>query len=144
MQYTRGGRSGVFAGTAEFVPLAQRLQVLCFCERGTATLEPGGEEFTAYSRHLWNCEASERVEVFFDDASTETDVNTRVANAKYFHTMNFPDPKIFEHPCGPDMYRGTIVFESEDRFRLDWRVTGPRKLGTVISRFRRDEAAASG
>ena len=45
--------------------------------------------------------------------------------------------RAFDHPCGPDMYRGRLALDGEDTFRLLWSVTGPRKLGGVTSTFRR-------
>ena len=67
-------------------------------------------------------------------------------SARFFHVMELagavPDPaRPFEHPCGPDVYRGTIAFHGPDEFATTWRVTGPRKMGTIESRYTREPPA---
>lgn len=42
-----------------------------------------------------------------------------------------------DHPCGEDHYAGWVRVESEDLLVVSWRVTGPRKDHTILSRYTR-------
>ena len=126
LDYQRGGVSGSFAGEASFT--ARDAGVLSFMENGVATLK--GEEFSAQQALLYDCSDERIVRVFFDEAS----------GPRAFHTIDFENPDRippFEHPCGPDLYRGRLVIGSANSFELRWNVAGPRKLGSVVSSFRR-------
>ena len=112
---------------------------MAFHEEGIATLTPNDEQLTAHSRLLWDF-SSDVAHVLFDEQSWQDQKSARIAGARHFHSITFPAAMFSEHPCGPDVYRGRIVFESQDAFRLEWRVSGPRKLGVIISRFRRKAA----
>jgi hypothetical protein len=138
LTYSRGGRSGTWSGEATFAPLADTLQVLAYEETGIATLEPSMETFEARHALLYDCSADDRVEVFFDEATKRDDPVDIMAGKRFFHSIDLSSPeRPFKHPCGPDMYYGRLLCTSSDLFVLDWRVEGPRKLGRVVSRFRR-------
>ena len=140
LTYSRGGRSGSFRGEATFAPLAGSLQVLAYEETGIATLEPSMETFEARHALLYDCSDNDRVDVFFDEA-TKRDPAAVMTGKRFFHSIDLSRPeRPFEHPCGPDMYYGRLLCTSSDLFVLDWRVEGPRKLGRIVSRFRRVEA----
>jgi len=44
---------------------------------------------------------------------------------------------VFIHDCPPDRYAGRLAAPSVDRWRLVWRVTGPRKDLILATRFQR-------
>ena len=143
--YERGGKSGSFIGKASFAPIQGLQGVLAYEEEGTATLMPEAMQLNARHALLYDCrptESASTVRVLFDEATARESVESRLAGARFFHTIDFAaatldsPPLQFSHPCGPDMYYGRFLF-SEEEFVLDWRVTGPRKSGSAISRFRR-------
>jgi hypothetical protein len=115
-----GDRSGRFVGTAAFVPEDGGLR---WTETGDARL---GDYSGSASRVLlvrptplggW--------EVRFDDG-------------RFFHPLDLADGRgCVDHPCGEDHYRGEIRVESTDRFVIAWRVHGPRKDQTIVSRYTR-------
>ena len=118
--------------------------LLSFYEQGTATLDASSsgmapvETLSACSRLLYDCDGDGDVaHCFFDEGYAADEPDARLAAARFFHSISLPGLTLTEHPCGPDVYRGTLIWESDDAFRLEWRVSGPRKLGTVVSRFRR-------
>lgn len=142
LSYERGGKSGTFAGEATFAPLAGMDGVVAYVEDGTATLLPEQLQLSARHALLYDCRdgAGEScVQVFFDEASQRDSAVQIMDGGRFFHTIDFASQPLpeFRHPCGPDMYYGRLLFESEDAFTLDWRVVGPRKSGAVVSRFRR-------
>lgn len=42
-----------------------------------------------------------------------------------------------DHPCGEDHYTGWVRVEREDLMVVSWRVTGPTKDHTILSRYTR-------
>jgi hypothetical protein len=42
-----------------------------------------------------------------------------------------------DHPCGPDHYAGWVRVEAEDLLVVSWRVVGPAKDHTILSRYTR-------
>ena len=143
MQYTRGGKDGIFTGSATFAPLLGDASVLSFVEDGVATLG-SDEQYSARQRLLYASDDSATLRVLFDESVARTSAADVMAGARFFHAIALAapaPPPPFEHPCGPDMYRGRLVLEDEDTFRLLWTVIGPRKLGSVRSTFRRAESS---
>jgi hypothetical protein len=57
------------------------------------------------------------------------------ADGRPFHPWQPGIP--VEHPCGKDHYRGRIELLDDDRMRMEWVVTGPRKNQQYETRFRR-------
>jgi hypothetical protein len=66
--------------------------------------------------------------------------------------VRFPDGRLFvkldrrasqrvEHLCGDDLYTGHVYFVSRDIWVEFWRVRGPRKRYTSLTRFERAPAA---
>jgi len=45
--------------------------------------------------------------------------------------------QIVHHQCGDDSYAGRLIFRARDEWAEVWRVKGPRKNYTSISRFHR-------
>ena len=141
MQYTRGGKDGTFLGHATVASLDS--STVTFEEQGIAQLSPLGEEYEARQRLLYVASSSDTcVHVLFDESKDRGTVSAIVAGGRAFHTIDLSDaaPQ-FEHPCGPDLYRGRLALDGEDNFRLLWGVSGPRKLGSVISTFRRTSSS---
>ncbi|HEY1486176.1 MAG TPA: DUF6314 family protein [Micromonosporaceae bacterium] len=58
----------------------------------------------------------------------------RFADARPFHPWLIGEP--VDHLCGEDHYRGLITV-ADDRMRIGWDVTGPRKDQRIDSRLRR-------
>lgn len=138
LEYQRGGRSGNFRGSAQFMPLSAGVEgVLSYEETGVATLEPNMEALEARHALLYDCSDATDVKVYFDEAINRAPADV-LTGRRYFHSIDLSSPdKPFVHPCGPDMYYGRLMVTSPDVFVLDWRVEGPRKLGRVVSRFSR-------
>jgi len=47
------------------------------------------------------------------------------------------------HPCGPDTYKGSAQLLSDAAFVQQWEVTGPRKQGSISTRFAKQGSAAA-
>jgi hypothetical protein len=141
MDYVRGGRKAHFAGLVGFSAMCQAPLTLHSVEDGVTTFVPEMEEFSSYKRLLWDCSGEHAVEVSFDEAFGQDEERAILERRRFFHTLSWAaptaEPILSEHPCGPDVYRGRITFDSPDSFCLTWDVSGPRKLGSVVSRFRR-------
>ena len=144
MQYTRGGKTGTFAGQATFAWLDCDMPTIAFEEKGMARLAPEDQEYSARHRLLYMAPTDDPtlLQVCFDEARERDSAAAIIAGSRFFHTIEYASmdayPPPFDHPCGPDMYRGRIALDDEQTFRLLWRVSGPRKLGSVTSTFRRE------
>ena len=69
LEYQRGGRSGNFRGSAQFMPLSAGVEgVLSYEETGVATLEPNMEALEARHALLYDCSDATDVKVYFDEA----------------------------------------------------------------------------
>lgn len=44
---------------------------------------------------------------------------------------------VFRHDCGDDVYLGRMARVSDDRWRLAWRIRGPRKDLVIATRYQR-------
>lgn len=162
LKYVRGGRDGSFCGMATFEPLQcdDGRARLRYGEEGVLSLDGEAKGLSASRRLLYDFEPLPRalqeqtppdndmrlVHVLFDESGARGAAEVREA-ARFFHAIRLsaaPDqaPAPFTHPCGPDMYTGRFVVRSEDEFVLDWRVDGPRKLGSVMIRYRRHQSSA--
>ena len=121
-------------GRAEFSPIDDGW--LAYAESGVALL--GSDTFEARRSLLYQHGCAGPVRCYFDDSPEARTVEARIGAARFFHDISLEGSEPFLHPCGPDIYRGRLVFESVDAFRFDWRVTGPRKQGWITNRFRRE------
>ena len=77
---------------------------------------------------------------YFDDSPEARPVEARIQAARFFHDISLDgssEPCLSKHPCGPDVYRGELVFVSPEEFALVWDVSGPRKLGHIRATFTR-------
>ncbi len=119
----RDGASGRFRGTLTVTPGEGGYR---WCERGTLVW---GAHRGPAERHLllrrregewWMC----------------------FADGRPFHPWRAGGELV--HPCAADTYRGVLGFDpgEPDRFELTWEITGPAKRARIVSRMRRQSAAA--
>ena len=145
--YVRGGAPGTFSGTASFNALACADDILRlqYYEEGTAVLK--GDRpmvLPATRRLLWEFAPNGNdylVSVYFDESCSGAGNVAVVQSARFFHSIQLsPDgatPPPFDHPCGPDVYRGRLSLRMSDEFVLRWDVIGPRKTGTQLLCYKR-------
>jgi len=115
--------TGSFTGRARFAADPGSPGALVWSETGRLKL--GGHDGPAH-RTL-------RIEPVSDGAW-----EVRFADGRPFHPLDLSggsDDVI--HLCGADTYHGTYAVESEDRFTVTWRVTGPRKDDVIESVYER-------
>ena len=146
MRYARGGKDSKFTGTAEFVELdgGDGRSRLAYREEGEVTLQPERTRLSAAKRLIYDFgvqpEDHGPVRVFFDEADSREPADV-LQSARFFHDISLgagvDEPPPFRHPCGPDMYTGVLSISARDHFVMTWDVEGPRKSGTVISRYER-------
>lgn len=97
----------------------------------------------------------ERGEVTIDDRSFSAARTYRLDGSAGVITVLFPDGRPFvrlgtqpsqriEHHCGDDLYVGHLFFISPDLWTEHWRVRGPRKHYTSLTRFVRSSLAIAG
>lgn len=102
---------------------------LRFSESGA--LAYGGVTMEAARDYRFEILAEDRFRVFF-------------ADGRFFHeTLVRGEVAQVTHDCAPDLYRGRYRLDGPARWRLSWRVTGPRKdlvICSVFSRPRGGEA----
>jgi hypothetical protein len=117
------GQDGTYEGTATFAPDGDGL---AWTERGTLRL---GDHVGRTHRDMvvvpgrgpdagpW--------EVLFGDG-------------RPFHPLDLATGACrVDHPCGEDHYAGGIRVERPGLFVVSWRVVGPRKDHTIVSRYSR-------
>ncbi len=108
------GTSARFEGEARWTPDGSGAQ---YIETGKLHLSDTAA-FTAERRYRWDADLS----VWFDDG-------------RFFHKV--PPAGEATHLCAPDTYVIAYAFEAWPDFRVDWRVTGPRKAYSARSLYRR-------
>ncbi|MGX6449860.1 DUF6314 family protein [Patulibacter sp. S7RM1-6] len=115
----RAGRDGTLVGTATFTPDGDGL---VWAERGTMRL---GDFVGEGTRTLLVRPERDGWIVRFDDG-------------RPFHPLDLAAGRCrVDHPCGEDHYAGEIRVEGEDRLVVAWRVVGPAKDHTIVSRYAR-------
>ncbi len=113
------GTAGTFVGTATFTPRGAGLD---WVEHGCLTL---GEYEGEASRTLRIVPDGAGWMVTFDDG-------------RPFHPLDLgTGVTLVEHPCGRDHYVGGLRAESVDAVTIRWRVAGPKKDQTIVSRYTR-------
>lgn len=113
------------SGRADFVRTGQGLAVT---ETGTLVRHDGAS-FRASRRYRWT-EAAGRILVAFDDG-------------RPFHDFSCDAPRpAASHDCPPDRYTVAYDFAAWPAWSATWRVTGPRKDYTLITRFARLDSTA--
>lgn len=86
----------------------------------TGTLSMGRQSFEATRRYLWR-----PVEGGFD---------IRFDDGRSFHEMRFGRADA-DHWCDPDTYRVTYDLDAFPEWSARWRVTGPRKDYSMVTRY---------
>lgn len=112
------GQEGRFEGHARFV---REGDILRYREEGLLSLG-GGPPMTAVREYLWR-DAAGRIVVDHGDG-------------RVFHDFDPAEP-VARHLCGPDEYRVTYDFHGWPDWSAEWKVIGPRKDYTMISRYSR-------
>ena len=138
--YKRGGKPGSFSGRATFERLPEpHSAVLAYYEEGVAKL--GDDELVASRRLLYDCSGDQDVRVLFDEAVglARDSPDGLLKGSRFFHAIPLPlvTSRPFEHPCGPDFYRGWLELNDAASWRLTWTVEGPRKQGSTFASYRR-------
>ena len=116
------GLTGRFTGVATFTFDDGALR---HGERGSLTW--AGSSPTPATRELfWRPTVEpQSAEVFFPDG-------------RFFHCLDLStgqDSPV--HPCSPDVYRGEFVLVGRDHWQYRWRVSGPQKDLTLLTRLSR-------
>lgn len=116
------GHRGTFTGEAEFSP------------------EPGGAAAAAYHEHgrlrwpTYDGPAGRRLRY---ELTGDGVLAVRFADGRPFHTVELRGGRAAHvHPCGEDLYVGTLTVVDEDEWRQVWRVSGEHPL-EIRTRFRR-------
>ncbi|MDQ8043671.1 MAG: DUF6314 family protein [Solirubrobacteraceae bacterium] len=110
---------GAFTGTATFEP--QPGGTVRWAEEGSLQLG----DFTGPATRVLFLHPADPWEVRFDDG-------------RLFHPLDLSGGGFAaEHPCGPDLYRGTYDPRSDDELLVHWHVTGPGREDDIVSRYRR-------
>jgi hypothetical protein len=116
----RAGQAGRFEGRAVFALVAEGLR---YREEGWLTLG-AAPTVVATRSYLWRAGGGGALEVRFEDG-------------RLFHVFHPAEARPeAEHDCPPDRYRAAYDFADWPNWRVEWRVTGPRKDYAMISRFR--------
>ncbi len=115
---------GRFRGQATFAPRGR--ESLDYEENGQLRLSQGGS-CAATRRYFWHFEGP-ILRVEFDDG-------------RPFWQVALSGGLGSPHLCGSDLYEARLTLGNWPRWRLAWRVRGPRKDLVIASAFRRmDEA----
>lgn len=107
----------VFEGQATFRWCGARLN---YEEIGLVTA-PDGRQLPAERKYSWAEGLDNQVDVFFEDG-------------RFFHSFSRRMPQA-EHLCGDDHYMVDYTFSQWPEWESCWRVTGPRKDYTMVSRY---------
>ena len=120
----RNGDVFAFMGEAEFSWLEgsehEESRALAYFENGEVTA-PNGHVMPAERRYFWQQLQTGLFEVLFDDK-------------RYFHSFSATNPNA-EHLCGDDNYVVRYDFSTWPVWRSTWKVIGPRKDYTMISKY---------
>jgi hypothetical protein len=116
----RRDERGSFEGGAAF---CRERQGLRYRERGVLRLN--GYEGEAGRDYVYAFPIAAVAEVYFDDG-------------RFFHALDLSGGAwSVEHRCGDDLYRGDFAVDGKDRWRVVWRVDGPRKALILDAEYRR-------
>lgn len=114
------GTTGLFEGVARFTPDARGL---AYHEVGELKL-PQEVPMAASRRYLWRAEPG-GIAVLYEDG-------------RYFHRIREAADVVQDwHVCGEDEYDVTYNFTHWPKWRMIWKVRGPRKDYVSISDFLR-------
>lgn len=116
----RLGRTAEMAGHCVFEP-AQAVE-LRQCETVQTMLD--GQSYPAVQTYFWRFDSKSSVVLWFSDRRffCAADLGAPPSDAPIR-----PAQAALRHDCPPDSYKGVLAVDGDDRWRLQWRVTGPRK-----------------
>ncbi|AJC54663.1 DUF6314 family protein [Streptomyces sp. 769] len=118
----RAGTDGSFRGTADFRPDGPD-GVLRHVEEGELTWDGVVHPATRTLRLRPRADGTAAVSF---------------ADGRPFHDLDLRTGRwTAVHPCAADRYEGTFTAVAEDRWHLEWRVTGPAKDQLLRSVYRR-------
>lgn len=62
----------------------------------------------------------------------------RFDDGRFFHPLDLETGRcVVDHPCSADHYAGEIRVEADDLVVIAWRVVGPAKDQTIVTRYTR-------
>lgn len=114
-----------FEGTAEFRDDGEG----GFLFHEVGALRVGGRRVRAEQRYRYRFDDPKHVAIFFADGRLFCEFGPLQVGEGV--------PARARHLCGDDDYAGGLTLEAEDRWRLTWRVLGPRKDYTAVSVYLR-------
>jgi hypothetical protein len=119
----RSREDGRYTGTATFLLEGAGLS---WVERGVLRL--GGFEGSA----------TRTMSVVPARAGSAAPWEVRFDDGRPFHPLDLRAGSCpVDHPCGEDHYAGWVRVEHEGLMVVSWRVTGPRKDHTILTRYTR-------
>lgn len=115
-------------GTAEFVEttttINESLYSLDFLESGELLLS-GSDATVPVERRLTH-------------HATIDDIDVRFAHGGHYLTLDLAGGEcVATHPCAADTYLITVTIDGPDAWTERWRVTGPTKNYSAVTRYRR-------
>ncbi|MEL7178179.1 MAG: DUF6314 family protein [Pseudomonadota bacterium] len=114
---------GRLEGVAQFIPQGDSGRLM-YREEGLLTFA-GLQAAKATRSYDWLIQAPDAIEVFFEDG-------------RPFHRFDPTKREVeAEHLCDADLYSVRYVFETETKWRAEWRVEGPRKDYRMVSFYTR-------
>ena len=140
------GRGAEMAGICRFEPLAPERAGDPLALRQTETVETllEGRRYPATQSYLWRFPPGAPPVLHFADGRMFCAADFgRPEAALRALADGRPARAALAHFCAPDHYEGVLTLERMDRWRLCWRVRGPRKNYHLDALYRRPEAAAA-
>jgi hypothetical protein len=145
-QYKMGGISGRFEGEAEFaeVPLDDGRRLVRYTESGE--FRPSGDQLpsssggslTTRNQLVYDFSDWERVDVYYDDPSSERGHEAELADLRFLHSLRPETMELTDHPDGPDVYQGKFDIDAANAFLTTWAVSGPRQSGNILAMLTRE------
>jgi hypothetical protein len=119
----RARTDGTFVGTATFGPEGD----------GLSWVEEGTLRLGAFAGH-----ATRAMSVVPAPAGAGAPWEVRFDDGRPFHPLDLRSGSCpVDHPCGEDHYAGWVRVEDEGLLVVSWRVTGPAKDHTILTRYSR-------
>ena len=154
-QYEMGGISGRFEGEAEFaeVPIvgefADGRSLVRYTESGE--FRPSGDQLpsssggslTTRNQLVYDFSNWERVDVYYDDPSTERGPEADLTDLRFLHSLRPETMELTDHPDGPDVYQGKFDIDAAHAFLTTWAVSGPRQSGNILAMLTRQDPSSS-
>lgn len=130
----RARQDGVYVGTATFLLEGEGLS---WTERGELRL---GDYVGSATRVMHVVPAAAAAAAARPGAAQRSAApwEVRFDDGRPFHPLDLRGGSCpVDHPCGEDHYSGWVRVEAEDLMVVSWRVVGPRKDHTILTRYSR-------